>query len=310
MNTDRLLHHEPSPHDHPEHPEKPQRSNSLRRLAISLSISAAVMGLEMVGGWISGSLALVADATHMMADTFALGMALFAAWLAARPKTLWRSYGYYRLEVLAALFNGLLLLGIATYLIIEALDRWNAPHEIDVAWMLGIGVVGLVANLIMMSIMRHSHDHSINMRAAFLHVMGDALSSVAVIVGAIVMLVTGIVWPDLIASFFVAMMIIIMAVRLLRDSIHVLLEGTPRHMNPEIVQKEIYEKFKVVRDIHDLHIWEITSHLFAMTAHIEAEVKGHEDTRLLIDGLNSFMRDKYGVGHTTFQVEPIQKKPG
>jgi len=263
------------------------------------------MGLEMVGGWISGSLALIADATHMLADTFALAMALFAAWLAERPKTLWRSYGYYRLEVLAALLNGLLLIGIAVYLVTEALHRWNTPHEVDVHWMLGLGILGLIANLIMMSIMKHSHDTNINMRAAFLHIMGDTLSSVAVIVGAIAMLATGIVWPDLVASFFVAFMIVIMATRLLKDSIHVLLEGTPRHMNPEIVQKEIFEKFQSIKNIHDLHIWEITSHLFAMTAHIEAAVKDHDETRLLIDGLNSFMREKYGVGHTTFQVEPL-----
>jgi len=268
------------------------------------------MSLGMVGGWISGSLALVADATHMLADTFALGMALFAAWLASRPKSLWRSYGYYRLEVLAALFNGLLLLGIAVYLVVEAAHRWQDPHQVNVYWMLGLGVLGLIANLTMMSIMRHAHEANINMRAAFLHIVGDTLSSVAVIVGAIAMLLTGILWPDLVASFFVALMIVIMAIRLLRESIHVLLEGTPRHMNPEIVQKEIFEKFKVVKDIHDLHIWEITSHLFAMTAHIEAAVKDHDETRRLIDGLNSFMREKYGVGHTTFQVEPVEKNLG
>ncbi len=305
MNSDCLIEHHPMPHDHPEHPEKPLRKEGLKRLTYAFMISASVMALELFGGWISGSLALMADATHMMADSLALGMSILAAWLAERPKSKSRSFGYYRIEVLAAFLNGILLLGIAGFLISEAIDRWTSPHEVDVPWMLGLGLIGLLANLAMIFLMHHSHDANINLKAAFFHVIGDALSSCAVVAGGAIMLLTGSLWPDLIASLIVACMIIIMSVRLIYVSGHVLLEGTPRHMNPDTIEKELFERFPQIKSIHDLHIWEITSHLFAMTAHLEAEVKTHDDTRILIDKLNGYMRTKYGVGHTTFQVEPL-----
>jgi cobalt-zinc-cadmium efflux system protein len=305
MSSNRLLDHDPRPHDHPDHPEKPLREEGFNRLIIALVVCSGVMALEMLGGLWSGSLALVADATHMLADTVALGMAILAAWLAVRPKSKYRSYGYYRLEVLAAFLNGILLLGIAGFLTFEAIDRWSDPHSIQSSWMLGIGIIGLVANLAMMKLMHETHEANINLKAAFLHVIGDALSSLAVIFGAVIIMFTGAYWPDLAASFVVSLMITIMAVRLIYSSGHVLLEGAPRHMDPEELESELFKKFPQIRNIHDLHIWEITSHLFAMTAHFEADIKNLEDSQILIDHINAFVREKYGVGHTTFQVEPF-----
>lgn len=306
MNRDRLLEHDPHPHDHPEHPEHSMRESGLRRLQISLFIAFSIMLLEAVGGWLSGSLALIADATHMLADTLALTMAVIAGWLATRPKTKHRSFGYYRLEVLAALGNGLLLIGMASVIVLEAVDRLQQPHQINPYWILGIGSLGLGANLLMLRVMKHVHQANLNLKAAFLHVLGDTLSSVAVIIGSIIMIATQATWPDTFASFFVAAMILFMAGKLIFESVHVLLEGTPRHMNPDEVEARILSEIPEIKSIHDFHIWEITSNLFAMTAHLEAKVGTLADTRRLIDRLNALVRERYGIGHTTFQVEPLE----
>lgn len=307
MEKDCLLHHQPQPHDHPEHPDGSGRKDSRKRLFWAFFIATSLLIVEIFGAIWTDSLALLGDAAHMSADCISLGVAIAAGLMAERLQSKRQSYGYYRLEVLAALINGGLLLFMAGFLLYEAFDRISNPHIVNGMGMLIVGSLGLFANLIMLKIMAHSHKENVNLRGVFFHILGDTLSSVAVILGAIFIVWTQSGWPDLIASCFVAVMISIMAVKLIWDSVQILLEGTPKHMDPEEIEQNLLKNFPAIRDIHDFHIWEITSHLFAMTAHVEADVSSLQETRSLIDGMNAYIRDHYGIGHTTFQVEPYVK---
>lgn len=304
MQNKRLINHEPLPHDHPEHPDFGPREQALKRLKIALGIGLSMLVIELVGSYLSGSLSLLADAAHLTADSAALAMTLLAGWLAKSLKSKRRSYGYYRLEVLAALVNGVFLIAMAVFILIEAIDRLNHEKEINALIMLSVGGLGLLGNLLMLKVMHPSHTVNINIKGAFLHVLGDTLASVAVVVGAVCIMIFHSSWPDTAASLFVAVMISFMAVRLSWDAIQILLEGSPKNMDPDEIRTELKTKFPIIKDIHDFHIWEITSNLFAMTAHIEAEIKSLDDSRILIDSINEHIRKKYGIGHTTFQVEP------
>jgi cobalt-zinc-cadmium efflux system protein len=304
MAKERLTNHEPAPHDHPDHPDFKVRDQAFGRLKIAFGISVSLIILELLGAFFSESLALLADAGHVTADAVALGITLLAAYLAKTLQSSKRSYGYYRLEIIAAFVNGVFLICMAVFIVIEALERLHHEHTINASIMLGVGSLGLAANLLMLWIMGDKHQHNLNLKGAFLHVLGDTLASVAVVVGAVFILFTGHSWPDTLASAFVAVMIVSMAARLVWDSMHVLLEGTPKHMDPDEIQERLKKEFPSIINIHDFHVWEITSNLFAMTAHIEADVKDLRETQSLIDGANQLIRKNYGIGHTTFQVEP------
>ena len=299
--------HHPKPHQHHQHPDPLQRPKAIKRLKIVLSIAICLIAIEVVGSWVSGSLALLADAVHVLADSTGLGVTLLATWLATRPESPKRSYGYYRLEVLAALLNSILLLGMALFIFQAAYERWNEVREIHATTMLGVAILGLLVNLLMLFILKPAHSHNLNLRGAYLHVLGDTLSSVAVITGAFLIFLTGMVWIDCLASTVVATIITFLAIRLAWDSINVLLEATPKHMNPKEIEMTLKATCPQISDIHDFHVWEITAHLFAMTAHIRAYIKTLEDSEELINKMNEVIRQKYGIGHTTFQVEPKSK---
>lgn len=307
MSNNCLIQHKPQPHDHPQRPDEKQRDRAIQRLKITFVIVLAFIAVELVGAWISGSLALFADAIHMTADSIAIGMTLLASYLSERPPSSTKSYGYYRLEVLAALANGLLLTGMAVFILLEALERWGSDHEVQGEVMLITGGIGLLANILMLFVIKPAHSHNLNLKGAFLHIVGDTLASVAVVIGAVFIIVYEQSWPDLVASFIVVIMITVMSLRLIRDSSNVLLEGSPKHMDPQKIKDELISEFPIIKSIHDFHLWEITSHLFAMTAHIEAEVENHQQTRELIDAINERIRERYGIGHTTFQVEPYRR---
>ncbi len=304
MKSQRFTKHRPEPHAHHEHPDQQERHLAIRRLKWTLLVGLALVLFEAVGSWLSNSLALLADAFHVSADVAAVSITIVASFLAERPQTPKRSYGYYRLEVLAALFNGLLLFGMVGFIFHEAYVRFNSPEEIKSDLMLGVAIVGLLANIIMLLVLKPSHQHNLNVRGAYTHIVGDTISSVAVIVGAVGIYFTGQGWIDAAASLFVSGILMVMAFKLTWDSIHVLLEGTPKHMDPLEIEKHLRTNCPQIVDIHDFHVWEITSHLFAMTAHVEAKVKSLDDTRLLIDEMNALIQKRYGIGHTTFQVEP------
>lgn len=281
----------------------PEKHTGYARVKIALFVCLGLACVQGVGSWLSGSLALLADTVHVLGDGVALAMSLVAGWMASRPASLRKSYGFYRLEVLAALVNGGALIVIALGIFWEAYQRLQSPSPIVVSTMFVAASLGLLFNLVMLKILHSARDTNMNIRGAYLHVLGDSLSSVVVVLSAVLIYFTQILWIDVLASALVSMMIFWMAVRLLMQSTHVLLEGAPTHLNLKEVETALRTKFPEITDIHDFHVWEITSHLFALTAHLEAVELSPKDQNSILERLQSFARKEYGISHTTFQIE-------
>jgi cobalt-zinc-cadmium efflux system protein len=275
---------------------------SPRPLAIALVITATFMVVEVIGGLLTNSLALLADAGHMLTDVAALALSLFAIWLARRPATPARSYGFLRAEILAALVNAATLVAMSIFIFFEAFRRFGEPPEIDTVPMLGVAVAGLGANAISAWVLSRGggHQHNLNTRGAFLHVIGDMLGSVGAIVAALVMLATGWYLADPILSTVIGMLILRSAWMLLRESVDVLLESTPRGIDSREVRDAI-SGVDGVCGVHDLHIWTVTSGLDSMSAHVQVN-----DTRAwneVVVDLTDRMRQRFGIAHVTLQPE-------
>lgn len=281
----------------------PEQHEGYARVRTALFVCLALAAIQGIGSWISGSLALLADTVHVLSDGSALLISLLAGWLAIRPASASRSYGFYRIEILAALVNGIALIAIAAGILWEAYHRLNNPQTIQTSTMIVVATLGLILNLVMLKILHPSREDNINIRGAYLHVLGDALSSVVVIVSAFLIYFTDALWIDAAASAFVAIMILTMAVRLVSRSTHVLLEGAPLHLDAKEVQADLKKNFPEIKNIHDFHIWEITTHLFALTAHLESEPLSPETQNITLEKLQGFVRDKYQISHSTFQLE-------
>src|ERR1700752_2991613 len=257
------------------------------------------MAVELAGGWLSGSLALLADAGHMLADGAALAIALFAAWIAQRPATAQRSFGFMRLEVLAALVNGAVLIVIAIGIGIEAWRRLRAPPAVNGALLAAVALVGLIANVAAVAILHRGHQHSLNQRGAYLHVVGGLLGSVvALLVGAIV-LATGWTLADPLISVLIGALVLVSAWRLVKESTDVLLEATPRPIALSDVPERI-ASVPGVESVHDLHLWTVTSGVVAMSGHLV--VKNPTDNQPILEAVQDRMR-ALGIHHVTVQVE-------
>ena len=271
-------------------------------MIVALGLTAAVMVVELVGGLISGSLALLADAGHMLADVAALGIAVVVAYLVRRPATPERSFGLLRLEILAALVNGALLIAIAVGIAIEALDRLRAPVELNAPLLMGVGSLGLAANIVAAAMLHRGHEHSLNQRGAYLHVLGDLLGSIGVIAAGLIVLLTGWTPADALVSLGIAALILAGAWRLVRESVDVLLEATPAH----IVLGNVHERLASVPgvgSVHDLHVWTVTSGVVAMSGHlVVAEPAEHQR---VLEEVQERMR-RLGIGHVTIQIEKDQ----
>ena len=257
---------------------------------------------EAIGGWLTNSLALVADAGHMLTDVAALSLTLFAIWFATRPATSKKTYGYYRLEILAAFVNGIALVLLCIWIIYEAVDRWQDPPSIAGRPVTIIAVGGLIVNLIAVYLLRSDHRHDLNMRGAFLHVVGDLLGSVAAIIAGVLIWSLGWLWADAVGSILISAIIILGAWRLILDSVNVLLEGTPRHINLAAVESAILDTAGV-GGVHDLHVWTISSGLEALSAHIS-----HDDTVLhseLLAVVRGKLHERFGIDHLTIQMETL-----
>jgi cobalt-zinc-cadmium efflux system protein len=280
------------------------RGGEKKRLYAALFLTGTILVAEAVGGILSHSLALLSDAGHMLTDLSALLLTLFAMTFAMRPADHRRSYGFYRLEILAALANGLVLLALAGFIVYEAVGSFMHPHEVHTGLMLVIACVALVVNLIGASILHGAH--SLNVRAAYLHVLADTLSSVAVIIGAIVMWI----WPaatqvDPTISCLISLFIVFSALRLLRDAVNILLEAVPHGVDPARVESDI-GKLPGVREVHDLHIWTITSGMFALSAHIVVESSPDSPCSLhdaLISEVQRLLERDHRIMHSTLQIE-------
>jgi cobalt-zinc-cadmium efflux system protein len=257
---------------------------------------------EAFGGWFANSLALLADAGHMLTDVAALALTLAAIWFASRPATSKKTFGYYRLEILAAFINGIALVLISLWIVYEAVERLNAPPAVKGFELTLIAVGGLIINLICAWLLHGGHQHNLNMRGAWLHVIGDALGSVAAIVAGILILSFGWLWADAAVSVLISLIIIFGAWNLIKESVNVLLEGTPAHINLTAVEESI-RTTENVRDVHDLHVWTITSGMEALSVHVI-----HEETvsqRSLLQNIRAKLHDEFGIDHLTIQMETI-----
>lgn len=270
-----------------------------RALRLVLGITAAFMVVEFLAGWIANSLALLADAGHMFTDVAALALALFAAWIAQRPATPAKTYGYLRLEILAALVNGAALLVLAGLIVWDAVGRLADPPAVEPRILFGVATAGLVVNLVGMWLLHGRHRHSLNIRGAYLHVLGDLLGSVGAMTAGAVILLTGWTLADPLISFVIALLILVGAWRLLRESVDVLLEATPRHIALGEVEQRI-GSIPGVADVHDLHVWTLTSGVVAMSGH--AVVGDPRQNQRVLDAVLHRMAD-IGIHHVTMQIE-------
>ncbi len=272
-------------------------------MAGALMVSVAILLAELLAGIASNSLALLADAAHVFADVSGIALALVAVRLAARPRSDARTFGLYRLEIVAAAANALLLLGIAAFVFYEGLRRLMAPPDVQGGVMTLVAAGAIVANLISVRLLSAGRDESLTVRGAYLEVLGDLLGSVAVLVAGIVVLLTGWHQADALASLVVAVLIVPRTVALLRDSLDVLLEATPRNVDLERVRKRMLEA-PGVNDVHDLHAWTITSGMNVVSAHVVLKPEGQPGD--VLDFLATCLADDYDVRHSTFQLETAE----
>jgi len=272
------------------------------RLKLALGLTFVYMIAEAVGGWLTNSLVLVADAGHMLTDVAALTLTLFAIWFAERPATSKKTYGYYRLEILAAFVNGIALVLLSIWLVYEAIERWKNPPEIAGTQLTVIATGGLIINLTAAYLLHSDHKHDLNMRGAFLHVMGDLLGSVAAIIAGVLIWQFGWSWADAVGTVLISVIIILGSWRLILESVNVLLEGTPRHINLAAVESTILETTGV-GGVHDLHVWTISSGIEALSAHIT-----HDDSVVhseLLAAVRGKLHDSFGIDHLTIQMETL-----
>jgi cobalt-zinc-cadmium efflux system protein len=291
--TNGQTHHHAHRHHHP-------RGASQRTLLIVLALTFGYMLAEAAGGYFSNSLALLSDAGHMFTDVAALALALFAVRFAARPATPRKTYGFYRLEILAALANGVTLIVLALLICVEAYHRLRAPEEVRGWTLVWISVGGLVVNLISAWLLSRSHQESLNVRGAYLHVIGDLLGSVAAISAGVLIIWRGWRWADPLFSVAISGLIIYSSWRLVADAVNILLEGTPSHINPAAVEEAV-RTVPGVRAVHDLHIWTITSDRHAVTAHVVIN-DASESYRVLRE-VRELLAERFALAHSTIQIE-------
>ncbi len=277
-----------------------EKRDSRKSLILALGITATWFLIELLGGIYTNSLALLADAAHMLADLAALGLSLFALLISTRPATHEKTFGYLRAEILAALANGIFLVLIGIYIFYEAYRRFLSPPEVRSVPMLIVATTGLAANLVTASLLYRTQHENLNVRGAFLHVIGDTLGSLGAIIAGVIMVIWRWYLADPIVSITVALLVVYSSWQLMRESVDVLLEGTPRHLNIANILMDL-GSVSGVRSVHDLHVWSITSGMPAMSCHIV--LRPDVDAPAVLAALSRIMREKYRVEHTTIQIE-------
>ncbi|MGE7122196.1 cation diffusion facilitator family transporter [Peribacillus sp. NPDC046944] len=291
-------HHEGHSHDHGHHHH---HSDNKKALLASFVLISTFMVIEVIGGFMTNSLALLSDAGHMLSDAAALGLSYAAITLGERKATQSNSFGYKRFEIIAACLNGLTLIVISVFIFVEAIRRFVDPPEVQSLGMLMISIIGLFVNIIAAWIlMSGDKEENLNVRSAFLHVIGDMLGSVGAIVAALLIYFFDWGMADPIASMIVAILIVISGYRVVRDSFHILMEGTPERIDMEEV-KENLKELPHVSDVHDLHIWTITSGFLSLSCHVVIDAGGDHDSTLAV--AQKLLHDRHGIEHSTIQVE-------
>lgn len=282
-------------HDHSH-----DRAANTRALALALALTTTFTVVEVVGGLLTGSLALLADAGHMLSDSLSIGLALFAGWLARRPATRTRTFGYQRAEILAALFNGVTLVAISIWIFIEAGRRFGDPPDVEGGWLLVVAVIGLMVNVSAAAILSRGSKENLNVSAALRHVLADVLGSVGVITSATVILATGWDLVDPLISVLIGLLVLASSWGILRDATRILLEGTPPGVDAEEVGRAMVD-VDGVKEVHDLHVWTVTSGFPALAAHVL--VGEDDDCHARRRELEAMLHRRFGIDHTTLQVD-------
>ncbi|MDR2978418.1 MAG: cation diffusion facilitator family transporter [Rickettsiales bacterium] len=272
-----------------------------KRLIYSIIIVAITMLMEIVGGIISHSLALLSDAGHMLTDLFALVLSWVAHRFSAKKSDLQRSYGYHRLQIIAAFVNGLTLFLIAAIIIIESIKRFIFPVNVEWQTMLMIATLGLIANIVVLFVLHSNRESNINIKSAVLHVIGDILGSVAAILASIIIMLTGWQVVDPILSVFVSIIILNSGYKILKNSCHTLLEGTPEGISAEEIKGEIVSKLPEVIDVHHIHAWSLSDNYFIITMH--AKIKRSVQHTDILYGIKKILLDKFEIAHSTVEIE-------
>ena len=289
-------------HDHEHNREHRYLTAASRPLQLTLIIVLVIMAAELIGGYLSNSLALLSDAGHMLIDALALALSLFAMSVARRPATTTRTFGYHRVEILAALANGITVVMVSVYIFYEAFRRFQQPPEVKVPLMMVIAVVGLVANLAGVLLLRGGGTSSLNIRSAFWHIVGDTISSVGVIATALIIQFTGFTVADPIIAVFIGLIILIGAIKLIRESLDILAESVPR----DIQLDKIIETIKAipgVTEVHDLHVWTLTSGVYALSAHVLIDDQMVSRSSGILQTAQKGLKEKFNISHATLQLE-------
>ena len=289
-----------SPHHH--------NAEKLNKLKLALILTALGTGFEFVGGFLSNSLALLSDAGHMLTHLFALGMSYFAILLAQRPSTKKRTYGFYRAEILAAFVNGIVLILISLYIVYEAVLRFMSPEKIKVGEMLLVAGFGLVINGISTVLLAKASHHDLNVRSAFLHEIGDMISSIAVVGVGIIIFYTQNYILDPLISLFICVLIVIWAVKLIIESGNILLEATPAHLDIEEVIAVLKNEVSGIHEVNHVHAWTIASSMYSLTAHVVIEDCKLSSANELLEKINILLEERFNIEHTNIQFDCLIKK--
>jgi cobalt-zinc-cadmium efflux system protein len=286
-------------HHHHHHNRGAATAKEAGHLKIVITLTLAFMLVEVIGGYYTNSLALISDAAHMLTDAAALALSLFAFFMSSQPATDERTYGYLRFEILAAFINGIFLVLISLAILWGAWNRYLAPVEVKSVEMFWISTVGLLFNLFGAWLLMRGDHHNLNVRGALFHILGDALGSVGAIIAALLIYFNGWTQADPIVSAIIALIIIVSAFRLLLDTTHVILEGTPHHLDAEEIRQAI-SGMGLVKEVHDLHVWSITSGMVSLSVHVVAEPGSRHD---LLCGIRDMLKSKFHIEHVTIQIE-------
>jgi cobalt-zinc-cadmium efflux system protein len=292
-------------HDHQRahahaHPHHHGHGTPQKTLLIVLALTFVYMLAEVIGGYLANSLALLSDAGHMFTDVAALALSYFAVRFAARPATASKTYGFYRLEILAALANGVALIVLSILICFEAWQRLRAPEVVQGWTLVWISLGGLLVNLVSAKLLAHDQHENLNIHGAFLHVLGDLLGSVAAIAAGLLIVWRGWTWADPVFSVLISLLIVYSAWRLVLESVNVLLEGAPAHINPKAVEQSLLA-VSGVQAVHDLHIWTLTSGRYIITAHVVVR-DSRESTRILREA-RALLKERFALDHATLQLE-------
>jgi len=277
-----------------------------QHLKVSLFVAVGIALIEFVGGLLSNSLSLISDAAHVLSDILAISLSLFAVTLAARQHIGSMTFGYHRAEVLASMANGILLCAISVWIFFEAYQKTFSPRPIDAQIVLTIAAIGLAGNIVIMKILRHDQDKSLNVKSAFSHIIYDIISSIAVISVGIITYFTGLYVLDPLVAFLIAGFIARSGYNIVKESSHILLEGAPAHINIEEIRDSIRKMEKVI-DVHDLHVWTISTGMNALSGHIVVHDQMLSQADKVVQTINKVLSERYGINHTTLQVEPEQE---